>query len=56
MGDEIDQEEGNFNVFCQSCGRIIAVNIDSNQEALELENKHTKGSDCKYTGTHIIKE
>jgi hypothetical protein len=52
--DGIDQEEGNFNVFCQSCGRVIAVNIDSNQEALELESEHTQDSDCRYTGTHAI--
>jgi hypothetical protein len=52
----IDQESGNYNVFCQSCGRVIAINIDNHNDALDSEKEHLDNTDCIYTGTHKIQE
>ncbi len=54
--NDIDQESGNYNIFCQSCGRIIAVNIHSHNDALDLEKDHLDTTECIYTGTHKIQE
>lgn len=51
---ELNQTLENYNVFCQSCGQIIAVNIDSHRKALEIEEKHREDTQCEYTGTHKI--
>ena len=53
---DINQESGNYNVFCQSCGRIIAVNIEGHKEALDLEEDHLDNTDCVYAGTHKIEK
>lgn len=54
--ENIDQEYGNYNVFCQSCGRFIAVNIEDHKQALDLEGEHLDNTDCVYTGTHKIQK
>lgn len=51
----LEQSEGNFNVFCQSCGRVVATNVDSQREALDAEKEHSEDAECRFTGTHIIK-
>lgn len=56
VADRLDQETGNYNVFCQSCGRVVAINIETHQEALKLEEAHSNESKCQYTGTHKIKD
>jgi hypothetical protein len=53
--EAIEQEIGNYNVFCQSCGRIIGLNIDSQEIAFKLEEEHSNNSKCRYTGSHIIR-
>jgi hypothetical protein len=52
---EFEQEIGNYNVFCQSCGKVIGLNIDSQKEAFNLEEEHSSNSQCRYTGSHIIR-
>lgn len=54
--NDIDQKSGNYNILCQSCGRIIAVNIDNHKKALDLEKDHLDNTECIYTGTHKIQE
>ena len=54
--ENIDQEHENYNVFCQSCGRVIAANIEGHKEALDLEKDHMDKTDCVYTGTHKIQK
>ena len=54
--DKPVQVAGNYNVFCQSCGKVVASNVETNQEALSLEKHHLQQNDCLYTGTHKIKE
>lgn len=53
---QFEQEKGNYNVFCQSCGRIVAVNVGTHEEAISLEKDHTSESDCRYSGTHRIEK
>ena len=54
--DKPVQVAGNYNVFCQSCGKVVASNVETNQEALNLEKDHLQQNKCQYTGTHKIKE
>jgi hypothetical protein len=51
-----NQRTGNYNVFCQSCGRVIATNIETHQKALKLEENHSGETECRFTGTHKIKD
>lgn len=53
--EEFEQEIGNYNVFCQSCGKVIGLNIESQEKAFSLEEEHSNDSQCKYTGSHIIR-
>lgn len=55
LPEDAEQNEGNYNVFCQSCGQIVAINIQSQKDALELEERHTKDTRCRYSGTHVIR-
>lgn len=50
-----DQDEGNYNVVCQSCGRILGVNVGNHEDALRLEEEHLEDTGCKYTGSHVIR-
>ena len=54
--DNLVQENGNYNVFCQSCGKIVAINVKNHEKALKLEANHSEDTQCKYTGTHLIKK
>lgn len=56
ISKNIDQESGNYNVFCQSCGRVVGVNIENHSKALDLEKDHLDNTDCVYTGTHKIQK
>lgn len=55
LPEGIEQETGNYNVFCQSCGQIVAINVESQKDALQLEKAHMEDTKCEYSGTHIIK-
>lgn len=54
--DQFEQKVGNYNVFCQSCGRVVALNVEAHEEAIRLEKDHTSESDCRYSGTHRIEK
>lgn len=54
--ENLEQQTGNYNVFCQSCGQLIGLNIQSQQKAFQLEEKHAENTGCKYTGSHIIRK
>lgn len=54
--DNLVQENGKYNVFCQSCGKIVAINVKNHEKALKLEANHSEDTQCKYTGTHLIKK
>ena len=55
ISDNFDQEAGNYNVLCQSCGKILGINVESQELAFRLEEEHTENTRCKYTGSHIIR-
>jgi len=51
----INQEPGNYNAWCNSCDQIIALNIESKNEACELNEEHAKGSACDSFSVEMIK-
>jgi hypothetical protein len=50
------QEEGKFNVICQSCGKLLGINVDNKEKAFNLEERHTQNSSCTYTAIHLLRK
>lgn len=62
MGEEVGeykdltQENGKYNVICQSCGKILGINVENQEKALKIEEKHSEKTDCQYTASHLIRK
>lgn len=49
-----NEEPGEFNVKCETCNRIIAMDLENKQKVDQLLDEHQEGTECNEATVSMV--
>lgn len=53
--NSVKQESGTYNLRCNTCGRFLATNLETEKEAEKVIDQHIEGKSCESFKTDLVK-